>query len=93
MAIWRWYADFFPIKIVSHPDPLILLLLQVKTAELDPSKNYLLGYHPHGILCTGASAFGTEGSGYSRIFPGHEPHLLTLEVQFWFPLHRELAYK
>jgi hypothetical protein len=66
----------------------------VKTAELDPSKNYLLGSHPHGIMCTGAySAFGTEGSGFSTIFPGIEPHILTLQVQFWFPFYRELAYK
>jgi len=47
--IWKWYADYFPIKIV-------------KTAELDPSRSYLLGSHPHGVLCSGAvSAFATEG--------------------------------
>ena len=38
------------------------LLFQVKTAELDPSRSYLLGSHPHGVLCSGAvSAFATEG--------------------------------
>jgi len=46
--LWRHFCNFFPIKIV-------------KTAELDPKQNYLLGSHPHGILCTGAvGAFGTE---------------------------------
>merc|ERR1719284_608927 len=43
--IWKWYADYFPIKLV-------------KTAELDPTRSYLLGSHPHGVLCSGAvSAF------------------------------------
>merc|ERR1712080_667608 len=78
--LWRHFCNFFPIKIV-------------KTAELDPKQNYLLGSHPHGILCTGAvGAFGTEGADFKEIFPGITPKVLTLSVQFWFPLHRELAY-
>jgi len=78
--LWRHFCNFFPIKIV-------------KTAELDPKQNYLLGSHPHGILCTGAvGAFGTEGADFQKIFPGITPKVLTLSVQFWFPLHRELAY-
>ena len=32
------------------------------------------------------------GSGWSKIFPGLEPHLLTLLIQFWIPGHRELGY-
>ena len=32
------------------------------------------------------------GSGWSETFPGVEPHLLTLLVQFWIPGHRELGY-
>merc|ERR1712180_501884 len=78
--LWRHFCNFFPIKIV-------------KTAELDPKQNYLLCSHPHGILCTGAvGAFGTEGADFQEIFPGITPKVLTLSVQFWFPLHRELAY-
>jgi len=78
--IWKWYADYFPIKLV-------------KTAELDPSRSYLLGSHPHGVLCSGAvSAFATEGCGWSETFPGLESHLLTLMIQFLVPGHRELVY-
>merc|ERR1711890_198926 len=77
-SLWRHFADFFPITIV-------------KTAELDPSCNYLMCSHPHGVLCTGAVAvFATEGAGFKETFPGIEPHLLTLEAQFKLPLHREL---
>jgi len=75
--IWKYYADYFPIKLI-------------KTAQLDPSKNYLICSHPHGILCFGAvGAFLTEGCGFSESFPGINPHLLTVEGQFWWPGCRE----
>ena len=67
--IWKHYANYFPVKLI-------------KTAELDPEAgNYLLGNHPHGLLCSGAFAcFATEGADFSKIFPGLLPSLLTLEV-------------
>ena len=27
----------------------------IKTVELDPSKNYIFGSHPHGLLASGNS--------------------------------------
>ena len=33
--LWKHYRNFFPIKLV-------------KTCDLNPSQNYLLGSHPHG---------------------------------------------
>ena len=27
----------------------------IKTVELDPSKNYIFGSHPHGLLASGSS--------------------------------------
>ncbi|CAL1267902.1 unnamed protein product [Larinioides sclopetarius] len=75
--LWRYFADYFPVTMI-------------KTAELDPNKNYIFGYHPHGILCYGAfNCFGTEAKDFSTVFPGITPRILTLEGQFWFPLHRE----
>lgn len=75
--LWKYFADYFPVKMI-------------KTAEFDPNKNYILGYHPHGIMCYGAfSCFGTEGTNFSEVYPGITPRILTLEGQFWFPLHRE----
>ena len=35
--LYKHSADYYPITMV-------------KTANLDPDKTYLLGYHPHGIL-------------------------------------------
>ncbi|KAK4318728.1 hypothetical protein Pmani_010300 [Petrolisthes manimaculis] len=76
-TLWRHYKDFFPAHLI-------------KTAELDPSKNYIMGYHPHGILSAGGFChFATEGSQFSKIFPGFTPHLLTLEGHFLLPIYRE----
>lgn len=62
----------------------------VKTAELDPSHNYLFGFHPHGVLVIGAfSNFCTEATGFSRTFPGLCPHLLMLPCWFHLPLFRD----
>jgi len=62
-----------------------------KTADLDPSKNYLFGYHPHGILSVGAFiTFGTETTGWSKLFPGIDARLCTLPAQFLTPFWREI---
>ena len=66
-SFWKYYCDYFPIKL--H-----------KTTDLDPKKNYLFGYHPHGIISSGAfGSFATEGNGFSKLFPGITPHLMTLK--------------
>ena len=45
----------------------------VKTAELDPSKSYVFGFHPHGIISMSAFiAFATEGLNVSKVFPGEQ---------------------
>ena len=76
--IWKHFANYFPLKLV-------------KTADLDPNKNYIFGCHPHGILCVSAFGnFATEATNFSQMFAGITPHILTLEGQFLFPFHREL---
>jgi hypothetical protein len=75
--LWKRYCAYFPISLV-------------KTVDLDPSKNYLFGSHPHGILCSGAFGnFATEGNNVSKVFPGVTMHLLTLEGHYSFPFYRE----
>lgn len=72
------FVRFFPIKLV-------------KTAELDPNRTYLIGSHPHGILCFGIfGAFATDCLNVQEVFPGIYPRLVTLQEQFWLPGSREL---
>ncbi|XP_054518515.1 2-acylglycerol O-acyltransferase 2 isoform X2 [Pan troglodytes] len=69
--------DYFPISLV-------------KTAELDPSRNYIAGFHPHGVLAVGAFAnLCTESTGFSSIFPGIRPHLMMLTLWFRAPFFRD----
>ena len=71
----------------------LLSLQLVKTADLDPSRNYLAGFHPHGILSTGAFAnLGTEGTGFSSVFPGIRSHLMMLNLWFWVPVFKGLHH-
>ncbi|NXR93201.1 MOG2A acyltransferase, partial [Hypocryptadius cinnamomeus] len=75
--VWRYMRDYFPVTLV-------------KTAELDPRQNYLVGFHPHGVLATGAFVnFCTEASGFSILFPGITPHLMMLSLWFRFPFFRD----
>lgn len=47
---WAHACDYFPVVLV-------------KTAELDPAKKYVMGYHPHGIISVGAfTCFATDGA-------------------------------
>lgn len=72
LTIWKYYCSYFPITLV-------------KTAELDAEKNYIMGYHPHGVVSSGAfGSFATEGVNFSKTFPGITPHLLTLKCKRYF---------
>ncbi|XP_066435887.1 diacylglycerol O-acyltransferase 2-like [Eleutherodactylus coqui] len=76
-SVWNHFRDYFPIKLV-------------KTHNLPPGRNYIIGSHPHGILCIGAFCnFVTESTGFSQKFPGIRPHLATLAGNFRLPILRE----
>ncbi|XP_033025401.1 2-acylglycerol O-acyltransferase 2-like [Lacerta agilis] len=76
-SVWGYFRDYFPMTLV-------------KTVELDPSRNYLFGFHPHGVLVAGAFGnFCTEGTGFSALFPGLTPHLLMLPFWFKVPFFRD----
>ncbi|TNN76937.1 Diacylglycerol O-acyltransferase 2 [Liparis tanakae] len=62
----------------------------IKTHNLLPSRNYIFGYHPHGIFCFGAFCnFGTEATGFTKKFPGIKPSLATLAGNFRLPVLRD----
>lgn len=76
-SLWKYYSSYFPAKLV-------------KTAELDPEKNYILGFHPHGVMSTSAFVhFSSEGTGWSKVFPGMTSYLLVLAGHFSFPVYRD----
>ncbi|XP_071798920.1 2-acylglycerol O-acyltransferase 2-A-like [Asterias amurensis] len=75
--IWTHMRNFFPVHLI-------------KTADLDPAKNHLLGFHPHGIMSMGAFVnFATEATGFSLKYPGITPYILTLAGWFKLPLARD----
>ena len=63
LSFFKYMRDYYPITLV-------------KTCDLDPQKNYIFGYHPHGAFTEGASiGLNTEACGFSDKFPGIIPHL------------------
>lgn len=60
---FRYMRDYYPVTLV-------------KTAELDPTRNYIFGYHPHGVISDGlAVGFGSEALNFSKTFPGIVPYI------------------
>ncbi|KAJ8412547.1 hypothetical protein AAFF_G00128830 [Aldrovandia affinis] len=77
LAVWRHMRDYFPVQLV-------------KTADLDPRKNYVFGFHPHGILVAGAFInFCTLSTGFHSLYPGLTPYLLMLPLWFRAPFFRD----
>ncbi|NXQ04209.1 DGAT2 acyltransferase, partial [Vidua macroura] len=76
-TVWKYFRDYFPVKLV-------------KTHDLSPSHNYIIGSHPHGILCVGAFCnFITGSTGFEELFPGIRSFLTTLAGNFRLPVFRE----
>lgn len=62
----------------------------VKTADLDPRRNYVMGFHPHGVLVAGAfTNFCTYATGFRQLFPGITSYLLMLPLWFRAPFFRD----
>lgn len=75
--IWSLFASYFPARL--H-----------RTQELPPTRKYIFGYHPHGIISLGAfGAFATDALGFSQLFPGIRNTLLTLDSNFRVPIYRD----
>jgi len=79
LPVWSLFASYFPARL--H-----------RTQELPPTRKYIFGYHPHGIISHGAfAAFATEALGFSQLFPGIKNTLLTLDSNFRIPIYRDYA--
>ncbi|KAL3277369.1 hypothetical protein HHI36_012719 [Cryptolaemus montrouzieri] len=78
---WTYLSKYFPVKAV-----------RTSNEKLDPKRNYLFCYFPHGVLSTGAfCTLGTNAGGFPELFPDHKTYLHTLSLFFKLPFIRELA--
>ena len=77
MKIWKYCADYHPISLI-------------KTCHLDPERNYLMGYHPHGVFVSGACALTTNACNWDLLFPGIKRRHVCLDMGFHVPGFREL---
>ncbi|XP_053603377.1 2-acylglycerol O-acyltransferase 2-A-like [Plodia interpunctella] len=76
---WRYHCNYFPTKMI-------------KTAELDPSKNYLLACIPHGVICMGLfPVLAANVLEFGKHFPGIRRGFATLPLYFYVPFFREFA--
>ena len=65
--------------------------MKAENCELSPKENYLLAFHPHGVLSLSAiCTFGANLDDYRDIFPGMNSYLCTLPVWFRVPFFREM---
>lgn len=79
--VWSLFGGYFPARL--H-----------RSEVLEPTRKYIFGYHPHGIISHGAfAAFATEALGFSQLFPGITNTLLTLDSNFRIPLYRDYALR
>ncbi|KAL9603363.1 MAG: hypothetical protein Q9219_001225 [cf. Caloplaca sp. 3 TL-2023] len=79
LPIWSLFASYFPARL--H-----------RSQALEPTRKYVFGYHPHGIISHGAfAAFATEALGFAQLFPGITNTLLTLDSNFRIPFYRDYA--
>ncbi|CAF2796529.1 unnamed protein product [Rotaria sp. Silwood2] len=78
LCIWKKFANYFPLKLI-------------KSEDLDPNRNYIFGYHPHGAFALSTFGnFATDATDFSILFPNIRPHLMLLHLQFLFPCTRDL---
>uniref|UniRef100_G1PCI5 Acyltransferase n=1 Tax=Myotis lucifugus TaxID=59463 RepID=G1PCI5_MYOLU len=64
----------------------------LKTHGIFPHHSYILVCHPHGFMSHSYFGnFATEASGFTKIFPGITPYVLTLGAFFWVPFLRDYA--
>ncbi|RMX36834.1 hypothetical protein pdam_00000956 [Pocillopora damicornis] len=78
LSVFKYMRDYYPITLV-------------KTCDLDPQKNYIFGYHPHGAFTEGASiGLNTEACGFSDKFPGIIPHLSVTSAILKALLYRDI---
>ena len=101
IIIWKWAAEYLPAKLVASDELKQWSQEYGRVVEkrdgavsiyLPRDANYLVGYHPHGVMAFGAmGVFGNDSLGFTKMFPGIRRHAATLNLQFLIPLYREFV--
>uniref|UniRef100_K3X4M3 Acyltransferase n=1 Tax=Globisporangium ultimum (strain ATCC 200006 / CBS 805.95 / DAOM BR144) TaxID=431595 RepID=K3X4M3_GLOUD len=82
---WKWLWDSPLWRFCTH----FLGIVIVREQELDASKRYIFGFHPHGILIL--SRLATYGGCWEKVFPNIAARLLGASAVFYVPLAREIC--
>ncbi|KAL4109860.1 hypothetical protein PRIC1_001555 [Phytophthora ramorum] len=75
-SLWGLLNKFLRLKIIREQ-------------ELDSNKQYIFGFHPHGIIVL--SRIAIFGGSFEDIFPGITYRILGASPMFYIPLGRELC--
>jgi hypothetical protein len=75
-SLWRLTSRYIGIEVI-------------RTKKLDPSKKYIFGFYPHGILIL--SRIAMYGGVWEKLFPGIETRVLGASPMFWLPGSREIC--
>ncbi|KAA0184004.1 2-acylglycerol O-acyltransferase 1 [Fasciolopsis buskii] len=102
LPMWKYAVDYFPIQLIlskelcahSKADPKLShakeIILGSDFYGLATDRNYLVGYHPHGITALGSFLnFVTNATGFPRAFPGINPWLAIHKAHFLSAFYRE----
>ncbi|KAI4790187.1 hypothetical protein KUCAC02_034788 [Chaenocephalus aceratus] len=60
--VWEFFRDYFPLRLL-------------KTVDLDPKKNYIFGFHPHGLVSSSKSSPSHLSPPHSPVSLSHLSHL------------------
>lgn len=82
---WDW-VRLNPLWRLAHE---YLDLEVVRTQALDPTRRYVFGFHPHGILLLSRTA--TYGGLFEQAFPGLRTRCLAASPMFLLPMAREIC--
>lgn len=81
---WSWWIyakNYYPLKVVKCFE-----------GELDPKRNYLFSFFPHGLLATSAFlTMGTSVTEMTSLFPKHKTYLHSISAFYKLPVLRELG--
>ncbi|ETV84621.1 hypothetical protein H257_03774 [Aphanomyces astaci] len=82
---WDWLRQHSAWKFMCSYTKLEI----VREAELDPTKQYVFAYHPHGILIL--SRISTYAGNFEALFPGIVARALGATPMFYIPMAREIC--